>query len=208
MLKKGLLILISGWSFKGCGGANITLEIKKSTSQRNPLCGARLDIKMKNLSRDTKKNDSFLRRTVPLQAIIRLTENHNHSTQSADALRMLCASPDTKEAFRRYFDAGMGPAEAIRHHEAMLAAQPDGPLLLANSSVNPIKRSVYWWHGEWRDYKYGPAGNPVAKLQEKAALYAAAGKRAHDKFSNQLTYLTIDLTNIGIRMPMLLNKRH
>ncbi|KAH7961331.1 hypothetical protein HPB52_007936 [Rhipicephalus sanguineus] len=88
---------------------------------------------------------------------------------------MLRASPDTKEAFRCYFDAGMGPAEAIRHHEAMLAAQPDGPLLLANSSVNPIKRSVYWWHGEWKDYKYGPEGNPVAKLQEKAAMYAAAG---------------------------------
>ncbi|KAL1463968.1 hypothetical protein MTO96_027074 [Rhipicephalus appendiculatus] len=49
------------------------------------------------------------------------------------------------------------------------------PLLLANGSLNPIKRSVYWWYGEWRDNKYGPAGNPVAKLQEKAATYAADG---------------------------------
>ncbi|KAH8008725.1 hypothetical protein HPB51_003372 [Rhipicephalus microplus] len=49
----------------------------------------------------------------------------------------------------------------MRHHEAVLGSQPDGPLLLANGSMNPLKRTVYWWHEEWRVDKYGPPGNPI-----------------------------------------------
>nr|XP_037285035.1 LOW QUALITY PROTEIN: uncharacterized protein LOC119177959 [Rhipicephalus microplus] len=55
----------------------------------------------------------------------------------------------------------MAPVEAMRHHEAVLGSQPDGPLLLANGSMNPLKRTVYWWHEEWRVDKYGPPGNPI-----------------------------------------------
>ncbi|KAH7981277.1 hypothetical protein HPB49_022884 [Dermacentor silvarum] len=112
---------------------------------------------------------------VPLQTVIKLSHEHNHSTESADALRMLRASQQTKASFSGYFETGLGPAEAIRHHEALLAAKPDGPLQLANGSINPLRRSVYWWHSEWRISRFGLPGNPLAKLQEKVAKYAAAG---------------------------------
>ncbi|XP_065292052.1 uncharacterized protein [Dermacentor albipictus] len=147
----------------------------KTAAGRNTDCQARVDIKIKKVNKDTKKNDEFLRKAVPLPAVVKLRERHNHSTESADALRLLRASPETRSAFSEYFEEGMTPAEAIQHHEQLLSAKPDGPFLLANGSINPNRKSVYFWHQKWRNAKCGPAGNPVAKLPEKVDEYAAGG---------------------------------
>ncbi|KAL1469853.1 hypothetical protein MTO96_024776 [Rhipicephalus appendiculatus] len=88
---------------------------------------------------------------------------------------MLRPTQETKAVFTEYFETGLGPAEAIRSHEESLSGKPDGPLLLANGSINPISWSVYYWHEEWRAAKYGPSGNPLPKLLEKMDEYAAIG---------------------------------
>ncbi|XP_049522287.1 uncharacterized protein LOC119449196 [Dermacentor silvarum] len=147
----------------------------KTAAGRNTDCQARVDIKIKKVNKGTKRNDEFLRKAVPLPAVVKLNEKHNHSTESADALRLLRASPETRSAFSGYFEEGMTPAEAIQHHEQLLSIKPDGPFLLANGSINPNRKSVYSWHQEWRKAKYGPAGNPVAKLLEKVDEYTAGG---------------------------------
>lgn len=124
----------------------------------------------------TKKNDAFLCREVPLQAVIKLVSQHNHSTESADALRMLRPSCETKAAFAQYFEEGLGPAEALRRHERNLAAMDRGVQLRANGMLNPAYRVVGHWHEHWVQAKYGRLSNPVAKRQEKMAQYAAQGK--------------------------------
>lgn len=96
---------------------------------------------------------------------------------------MLRPTEETKAAFIGYFESSIGPADAIRSHEESLSAKPDGPLLLANGSINPISRSVYYWHEEWRTAKYGPSGSPLPKLLEKVDEYAAAGKFAYGTLS-------------------------
>ncbi|KAH7938036.1 hypothetical protein HPB49_019389 [Dermacentor silvarum] len=107
---------------------------------------------------------------------------------------MLRASQQTKASFSGYFEAGLGPAEAIQHHEALLAAKPDGPLQLANGRINPLRRTVYWWHSEWRISRFGLPGNPLAKLQEKVAKYAAAAPSALSKRDGTSHYGQVLLT--------------
>lgn len=157
----------------------------KRSSKRSTQCQAKLDIKIKKLNRDTKKNNPFLRREVPLQAIIKIGPQHNHSTESADALRMLRPSCSTKAAFEAYFEEGRGPADALRHHEHRLAAVDEGVQLRANGMLNPAYRIVCHWHKDWAESKYGQLGNPVAKLQEMMPQYAAQGKIPHWERFNQ-----------------------
>ncbi|XP_077544680.1 uncharacterized protein LOC144157796 [Haemaphysalis longicornis] len=151
-------------------------ERNKTSEKRSTRCPAKLDIKIKKVNRDTKKNDAFLCREVPLQAVIKLVSQHNHSTESADALRMLRPSCETKAGFVQYFEEGLGPAEALRRHERNLAAMDRGVQLRANGMLNPAYRVVGHWHKHWVQAKYGRLSNPVAKLQEKMAQYAAQGK--------------------------------
>lgn len=151
-------------------------ERNKTSEKRSTRCPAKLDIKIKKVNRDTKKNDAFLCREVPLQAVIKFVSEHNHSTESADALRMLRPSCETKAAFVQYFEEGRGPAEALRLHERNLAAMDRGVQLRANGMLNPAYRVVCHWHEHWVQAKYGVLSNPVAKLQEKMAQYAAQGK--------------------------------
>ncbi|KAH7955399.1 hypothetical protein HPB52_000821 [Rhipicephalus sanguineus] len=94
---------------------------------------------------------------------------------------MLRPTEETKAAFIGYFESSIGPADAIRSHEESLSAKPDGPLLLANGSINPISRSVYYWHEEWRTAKYGPSRSPLPKLLEKVDEYAAAARSVDDE---------------------------
>lgn len=131
-------------------------EINKTAAKRNQVCQAKVDIKIKKVNKDTRKKDPFLCRPVPLPAIVKLTVPHSHATKSAEALRMLRASPETKATFQKYFEAGLAPSAAIRLHESLLSARHDGPMLLANGSVNPIKSDVYRWHQEWRANQFGP----------------------------------------------------
>ncbi|KAL1480332.1 hypothetical protein MTO96_051118 [Rhipicephalus appendiculatus] len=99
----------------------------KRADRRDAGCMARLDIKIKNLTRGTKQKDASLRRDIPLVAVLRIDSRHTHSTQSADALRLLRSTTSTKETFLRYFDDGMRPSEALRLHESKLCLEDNGP---------------------------------------------------------------------------------
>ncbi|XP_070379182.1 zinc finger protein 572-like isoform X2 [Dermacentor albipictus] len=147
----------------------------KMTARRTTDCPAKLDIKIKKVNPDTQRNDKYLCRSTPLPAVIKLATTHNHSTECADSLKLLRASPETRAAFYAYFEAGFTPAAAIRHHEEALAMEDNSYILLTNSMVNPQQRTVYYWHQEWRRAKYGSIRNPLPKLQEKLADYTAQG---------------------------------
>lgn len=155
----------------------------KVAQDRNMHCPAAIDIKIKKVNRNTKRNDPFLCREVPLQAVIKLVAQHNHSTQSADALRRLRSSKETHAAFQKYFETGMTPSEAIRHHQEQLSARSDGIAALANGMLNPNARSVYRWHHSWRENKYGPPGNPLPKLQANKDYYQAHGKLSERSYN-------------------------
>ncbi|CAN8026131.1 unnamed protein product [Ixodes persulcatus] len=152
---------------------------KRSKVRGNPGadCPAKIDIKIKKITKSTKKKDPLLRGDTPLPAVIKLIhqEGHTHSTDPADAPRRLRPSPETKHTFRDYFDNGMGPAEAIRQHESKLLVQDGGYALLANGAVNPLPSSVYYWFRLWRDQRLGKDVDPSNKLQEMTPAYAEQG---------------------------------
>ncbi|KAH9367268.1 hypothetical protein HPB48_013609 [Haemaphysalis longicornis] len=145
----------------------------KLDTKRNTHCPAKIDIKIKKVNRNTKKNDRFLCGTDPLPAVIKLTSLHNHTTESADALKLLRPSEETKAQFFSYFEGGKTPAAAIRHHEGKLDEQ--GHASLANAKMNPLQRTVYYWHDQWRQTKFGSTGNPLPKLHDKMSQYMAEG---------------------------------
>lgn len=137
----------------------------KTSTKRNTKCPATLDIKIKKLNEATKRNDKFLRRPVPLVAVIKLVKEHNHNTGSAEALKMLRTTPETREAFHAYFESGKTPAKAMEELEKLPSGQVNSPLLLANGAVNPAARTVYYWHKQWRDRTFGPLANPLPMHQ-------------------------------------------
>lgn len=138
-----------------------------------------IDIKVKKVNYQTKRNDAFLRRDTPLCAVMKVCLQHNHGTQSAAALRLLRCSDGTKELFHKYFADGLTPAEAIRLHESTLAVDEDAASLvqLASGAVNPTKRTVYYLYDKWRQDHYGTVGDPFTKLQEQIPGYAAQGEK-------------------------------
>ncbi|CAN7981597.1 unnamed protein product, partial [Ixodes pacificus] len=148
----------------------------KVSDRRNAACMTRLDVKFEKLAKDTRKNDAYLRRDVPLVAVIRIDSRHTHRTQSADALRLLRGTSTTKETFLRYFTDGMTVYEARRLHESKLYLEDGGPVLLANGSLNPTTRTAQHWHSVWSSTCFGEGAiDELSKLEEKAPLYAAQG---------------------------------
>ncbi|KAH8025494.1 hypothetical protein HPB51_008980 [Rhipicephalus microplus] len=148
----------------------------KKSGPRNAKCMAKVDVKIKLATFDTKRRDKYLQREVPLSAVIRIDDRHSHSTDSADSLRLLCGTRSTRQTLLRYFSEGMTPSEARRLHESKLSMEDDGPAKLANAALNPPQRTVYHWHSVWREACFGGTYiDPVLKLEEKASLYAAQG---------------------------------
>jgi len=87
---------------------------------------------------------------------ITLHWTHNHAIISAEALRYHPARQDIKDTFNRYFDEGMNPAAAMKFHRDCLEMdvafrEQD----LADGSRNPLPRSVYHWHDQWRQTNLG-----------------------------------------------------
>lgn len=144
---------------------------KRSKVRGNPGadCPAKIDIKIKKITKNTKKTDPLLRGDMPLPAVIKLIhqEGHTHSTDPADAPRRLRPLTETKRRFQDYFDNGMCPAEAIRLHESKLLVQEGGYALLANGAVNPLPSSVYYWFRLWRDQCLSKDVDPLKKLLQK-----------------------------------------
>ncbi|XP_077486825.1 uncharacterized protein LOC144098184 [Amblyomma americanum] len=109
----------------------------KITGQTAPNCPAFVDIKIKNITRDTRKRDPFLKRDTPLRAIVKVRDDHNHALDCADALRLLRTTADTRAVFHSYFHDGLTPAQAIAMHQQKLEAEDDAAEKLASGAVNP-----------------------------------------------------------------------
>lgn len=122
----------------------------------------------------------------PLCAAMKLKLQHNHSVESADALRFLRCSAKTRAIFYSYFAEGMPPAEAINLHEGNLAVQEDAASVeqLASGTVNLTKRTVYHLFEGWRLENHGPILDPLTKLREKLPEYAPKNSFQNEK--NQL----------------------
>ncbi|KAL1434627.1 hypothetical protein MTO96_011492 [Rhipicephalus appendiculatus] len=160
-------------------------ESKRERSSGKPAahCPAKIDLKIKKVNRNTKRNDAFLRGERPLPAVIKPLHhnNHSHSTAAADALSRLTPTLQTKQTFLAYFDNDMSPAEAIRLHESKLLVQEDGYALVANSAVNPLPPAIYYWHRLWREQNFGKNVDPLLKITEKMPLYAKHALAIHDR---------------------------
>ncbi|CAN8026041.1 unnamed protein product, partial [Ixodes persulcatus] len=93
-------------------------SLNKTAGRYSSSCPAFVDIKIKKVNRHTKKNDAFLKRPVPLAAVVRLREDHNHNLGCADGLRLLKCSPDTRAKFHAYFQVGkpLFPLKFSRRH--------------------------------------------------------------------------------------------
>ncbi|KAH8037563.1 hypothetical protein HPB51_013449 [Rhipicephalus microplus] len=115
----------------------------KKSGPRNAKCMAKVDVKMKLVAFNTKRRDKYLQRKVPLSAVIRIDDRQSHSTDSADAVRLLRGTRSTRQTFLRYFSGGMTPSEARRLHESKLSMEDDDPAKLANAALNPPQRTVY-----------------------------------------------------------------
>ncbi|KAL3221920.1 hypothetical protein MRX96_029103 [Rhipicephalus microplus] len=129
----------------------------KKSGPRNAKCMAKVDVKIKLVTFNTKHRDKYLQREVPLSAVIRIDDRHSHSTDSADALRLLWGTRSTRQTFLRYFSEGMAPSEARRLHESKLSMKDDGPAKLANAALNPpqmnslplaqrLEGGLFWWY--------------------------------------------------------------
>lgn len=80
-----------------------------------------------------------------------------------------------------YFNCKMTPAEAMAHHNALLKANPQAQLNIADASVNPKRRTVYDWFEKWRLQNLGPPeGDGIwAILERKLSDYNAAGAKVN-----------------------------
>ncbi|KAG0444722.1 hypothetical protein HPB47_013458 [Ixodes persulcatus] len=151
-------------------------NLNKTVGLHSTDCPAFVDIKIKKITKDTKKRDPFLKRALPLPAVIRLREEHNHVLNCADGLRFLRSTPDTRACFYNYFKDGLTPAEAIALHAQKLAAQDHTAELLASGAVNPCGNTVYHWFRVWRKNAFGgDAVDPLMKLAEKESTYLKQG---------------------------------
>ncbi|KAL1426073.1 hypothetical protein MTO96_018547 [Rhipicephalus appendiculatus] len=144
----------------------------RPSSLEKPACPAKLSIKIKKVTRSTKRNDMFLRLVPPLPAVIRLISTHNHKIECADAPMSTRPTPEARLKFEGYFELGMNPSEAKRHNERLLLAAGDSG---ADGPANPKLSSLYCWYNQWRSDKYGSPENPLPKLTEKATAYASSG---------------------------------
>lgn len=148
----------------------------KTAGRHVTNCPAMVDIKIKMVTTNTRRNDVFLQRSVPLPAVVKISHGkHNHSTECADALRLPKSSDETRATFNGYFQDGMTAAEAMRLHESKLIMEENGLLHLANAALNPLKRTVYYWYDVWRKNHFGHDVDPIAKVHEKMAFYTAQG---------------------------------
>ncbi|KAM7301395.1 uncharacterized protein ISCGN_016914 [Ixodes scapularis] len=167
-------------------------NLNKTVGSRSTDCPAFVDIKIKKVTKDTKKRDPFLKRVLPLPAVIRLREEHNHVLNCADGLRFLRSTPDTRACFYNYFKDGLTPAEAIALHAQKLAAQEHTAELLASGAVNPCGNTVYHWFRVWRKNAFGgDAVDPLMKLAEKEPTYLKQGVDVKTTKSEDGTYWAV-----------------
>ncbi|GBN09115.1 hypothetical protein AVEN_360-1 [Araneus ventricosus] len=88
-------------------------------------------------------------------AVITIFGVHNHSLNTAEALKCLSSS-GCKEKFIDYFNDGMGITEACKYHKGILQLEEYKEEDMANSAINPSYRAVQHWYNQWRLLNLGP----------------------------------------------------
>lgn len=139
-----------------------------------------IDILVKKVTKDTKKNDPFLKRDPPLQGKITISGHHSHPVDNFQAFKLLRISEETKKLFLEYFNNGYGVANALHAHEAQLVLKcsDDAEIVRNNASLNPLPRTIYYLHRLWLESTYGLAWSgtsPIQKLKEKINSYKEEG---------------------------------
>ncbi|KAE8741224.1 hypothetical protein FOCC_FOCC013258 [Frankliniella occidentalis] len=144
-------------------------------SKRNWNCKAQLDIRIKLLTKETKKRDDFLKQEDPLQGIITVSHTHSHNTETFTAWRCLRAGNDLRQKFMEYYAEGSSPAAALALHAGNLELLDDSKEKLGDSHYMPLKQTAYYWHRLFRALNYGPPSNPFETLKSKIELYKQKG---------------------------------
>ncbi|XP_047123435.2 uncharacterized protein LOC124806496 [Hydra vulgaris] len=154
-----------------CQHSKLNKEIK---SRKNTYCVAEIDIKIKKVNANTKKNDQYLKEEPPLSGVIVVHKNHNHNIECADSMKYLPVSSVTKKLFYNYFNSGLSPAQAKRIHTDKFIYHENGSFLLADASLNPSSRTIYYLYNLWQE-KHFALKNPLEMLKNKRNVYLESG---------------------------------
>ncbi|KAE8741649.1 hypothetical protein FOCC_FOCC012852 [Frankliniella occidentalis] len=144
-------------------------------SKRNWNCHAQLDFKIKLITKETRKRDSFLKKENPLQAIITVSSFHSHNTETFTAWRCFRAKNDIRQTFMEYYAEGCSPAAALQLHAAKLELEDDSKKKMGDAHYMPLKQTAYYWNRLYRELNYGPPANPFETLKNKIELYKQKG---------------------------------
>lgn len=136
-----------------------------------------LHLKVKLLTTDTVKKDKYLKQRPPLRGIVTIRGAHNHN-KACTVSQYYRPGEDLKDTFMQYFHDNMGPAAALREHEARILCEKGGRKKLADGHYVPLESSVYYWHKQWRLVNFGPTLHPMDTLREKIQLYNDQGKNS------------------------------
>ncbi|XP_059474653.1 uncharacterized protein LOC132196189 [Neocloeon triangulifer] len=143
---------------------------KTENSTRSTDCKAKLDIKIKLNTRNTRNKDKYIRpdkNGISRPAVITITGVHNHHLRSADTLRLNRVPKSLEDTFMSYFDDGNTPAQARRLHEDLLVSA-DAMVDLADNAHNPTRRCVHHMHEKWSKKNFGgQSDSPLMKIIEK-----------------------------------------
>jgi hypothetical protein len=160
------------YAYRNIWKSSLSEKNKTADSKRNKHCPAILEIKIKLITKDTRKKDPLIgRNDPPLPGIITLIGLHNHKLDRSDAMKFLRGGEELKKTFISYFNDGHPPHVARALHYEKLRQMKDGPKLVADAHLNPLKNTVYYWHKEWREKNFGDAVDPIEKLKEKIETY-------------------------------------
>lgn len=131
------------------------------------------------MTKDTKKNDEFLKREIPLQGKITITGRHSHVVDNFQALGFLRISPESKDEISGYFKDGYGPAAAMQAINDKMKLEDDYETMFCDASRNPKPRTVYHLYEKWLLSEYGKmwsSKEPLERLKEKLEDYKKQGK--------------------------------
>lgn len=153
---------------------------KTSLKYKNTKCSCKLDIIVKKVNHNTKKNDALLKLETPMCCVITISRYHNHNIDVAASSKFLKVSKETKARFVEYFNKGLTPAAAMHHHATKLLAKAEDEGYLAtadleNSSINPRSSSVYNLYNKWRVDNFGMTEDPMEKLKELISFFRSIG---------------------------------
>ncbi|XP_064092423.1 uncharacterized protein LOC135205589 [Macrobrachium nipponense] len=110
-------------------------------------CTAGITISIRHSNEKSIKKDFKDRKRAQFPAIITLKGLHDHSLETANALRELRVLSDIKKMFNTYFEIGMNPTAASLYHLEKTNFQD--LFGTANHSINPSLRTIQYLKDVW-----------------------------------------------------------